>query len=227
MSSTNTDLRLYDSLLRFPLFQGLSRTELMQLAGQTKFGFVKMEAQKMVVKEGNPCKELFFLISGTLSVTTYSDDRRYHVEEKLSAPLLLQPENIFGAHPQYTSTVTAETDSHFITLSKDEVLRLLDDFLIIRINLLNMLATQSQRRGRWPWRKAPADLRQCIIRFFLNHSTYPAGPKMFHILMNQIALEVNDSRLDVSRVLNKMQEEGLIHLYRGRIGIPSLERLIM
>ena len=45
--------------------------------------------------------------------------------------------------------------------------------------------------------------------------------------MNQIALEVNDSRLDVSRVLNKMQEEGLIHLYRGRIGIPSLERLIM
>ena len=37
-----SDFRLYDSLLRFPLFQGLSRAELLQLAGQTKFGFLKL-----------------------------------------------------------------------------------------------------------------------------------------------------------------------------------------
>ena len=29
--------RLYDSLLQFSLFQGLSRAELLQLTGQTKF----------------------------------------------------------------------------------------------------------------------------------------------------------------------------------------------
>ena len=222
-----SDFRLYDSLLRFPLFQGLSRAELLQLAGQTKFGFLKLEAGQTVVREGDACLQLFFLISGSLSVTTVNDDRRYSVIEQLAAPWLLQPESTFGAHPQYQSSVTTLTESHFITLTKDEVLRLLDDFLIIRLNLLNLLATQSQRRGRWPWRKAPADLRQRIIRFFLDHSVYPAGPKKFRILMNQLAQEVGDSRLDVSHVLNTMQAEGLLHLRRGIIEISSLERLLM
>ncbi len=221
------DFRLYDSLLRFPLFQGLSRAELLQLAGQTKFGFLKLEAGKMVAREGEACRQLLFLINGSLSVTTANDDRRYSVIEELTAPWLLQPESIFGAHPQYLSSVMTLKESHFITLTKDEVLRLLDDFLIIRLNLLNLLATQSQRRGRWPWRKAPADLRQRIIRFFLDHSVYPAGSKTFRILMTQLALEVGDSRLDVSHVLNAMQDENLLRLRRGIIEIPSLEHLLM
>ena len=222
-----SDFRLYDSLLRFPLFQGLSRAELLQLAGQTKFGFLKLAGGKMVVREGEPCHQLLFLISGSLSVSTVSDDRRYTVIEQLSAPWLLQPDSLFGAHPQYASSIVTLTESHFITLSKDEVLRMLDDFLIIRLNLLNLLATQSQRRGRWPWRKAPADLHQRIVRFFLDHCIYPAGSKEFRILMTQLAQEVGDSRLDVSHVLNTMQDEGLLRLRRGIIEIPSLERLLM
>ena len=85
-----SDLRLYDSLLRFPLFQGLSRTELLQLAGQTKFGFQKLSAGKPVVHEGDTCNQFLFLVSGSLSVSTISDDRRYTVVEQLSAPWLLQ-----------------------------------------------------------------------------------------------------------------------------------------
>jgi hypothetical protein len=42
-----------------------------------------------------------------------------------------------------------------------------------------------------------------------------------------VAQEVGDSRLDVSNVLNAMQADGLLQLHRGRIEIPSLERLLM
>ncbi len=223
----NNDFRLYDSLLRFPLFQGLSRAELLQLAGQTKFGFLKQAAGQTVVREDETCSQLFFLIDGRLTLTTTSDDHRYQVEEQLSAPWLLQPEALYGAHPQYSCMVTTMTESHFITVSKDEVMRLLDDFLIIRLNYLNMLATLSQRRGRQPWRRCPENLRQRIVRFFLDHCVYPAGPKQFRILMTQLAQEVGDSRLDVSNVLNAMQADGLLQLHRGRIDIPSLERLLM
>ena len=72
----NNDLRLYDSLQQFPLFQGLSRAELLQLAGQTKFGFLKLPEGKTVVREDDTCNQLLFLISGRLALTTYSDDRR-------------------------------------------------------------------------------------------------------------------------------------------------------
>ncbi|MBR1447958.1 MAG: Crp/Fnr family transcriptional regulator [Prevotella sp.] len=221
------ELQLYDHLLQFSLFQGLSHTELLQLAGNTKFGFRKVAAGKTVVKEGEVCQTLFFLISGQLTLVTQSDDRHYRVEERLSAPWLLQPEVLFGAQPRFGSTVTTATESHFITLSKDEVLRLSDDFLIFRLNLLNLLSTQSQRRGHLGWRRTPTELRQRIVRFLLDHCLYPAGPKMVYILMEQLALELNDSRLDVSRALNAMQADGLLLLHRGRIEIPSLERLLM
>ena len=46
--------RLYDSLLQFSLFQGLSRAELLQLTGQTKFGFLKLPEGKPVVREAEP-----------------------------------------------------------------------------------------------------------------------------------------------------------------------------
>ena len=58
------------------------------------------------------------------------------------------------------------------------------------------------------------------------HCIYPAGPKTFYILMNRLADEVGDSRLDVSRSLNDMQRRGVLILHRGRIEIPSLELLI-
>lgn len=221
------NLQLYDHLLQFSLFQGLSRSELLQMAGNTKFGFLKMPSGKTVISDGELCTQLFFLIDGSLTLTTNSDDHGYSITEQLSAPWLLQPEALFGLTPRYSCTATVSTTSHFITLSKDEVLRLLDDFLIVRLNYLNLMATLAQRRTRQAWHRSSPSLRHRIARFFTDHCAYPAGPKTVSILMERLALEMNDSRLDVSRALNAMQTDGLLTLHRGRIEIPSLERLFM
>jgi len=226
-NDTVFNLQLYDHLLRFQLFQGLSRAELLQMAGNTKFGFLKLSAGKVLVREGQACTQLYFMVSGRLTCSTQNDDHSYTVIEQLSAPWLLQPEVLFGAHPRYGCTATTAVETHFITLSKDEVLRLLSDFLIIRLNLYNLLSTQLQRRNHLLWRSSPRSLRERVVRFFIDHSTYPAGHKEFRILMTRLAAELGDSRLDVSRQLNAMQQEGLLVLHRGRIEVPSLERLLM
>ena len=218
-------LQLYDHLLRFQLFQGLSRNELLQMAGNTKFGFRKEEAGVTIVREGDSCRELLFLVSGALQLNARSDDGSWRMTERLAAPWPLQPEVLFGAMPRYTGTCVTLEPCHFITLSKDEVLRLTDDFLIIRLNLMNMLATMAQKRARQPWRRVPTSLRERFVRFVMDHSAYPAGPKVLHILMTRLADDLNDSRLDISRMLNALQREGLVELHRGRIEIPSLEKL--
>jgi CRP-like cAMP-binding protein len=220
-------MHIYDQLQQFPLFQGMSRAELLQMAGNTKFEFQKHPPHKTILREGDSCSQLLFLVSGRLEFIRQGDDYSYSVSEQVHAPWLVQPDVLFGAHPHYDYTVNTLTEAHFIILSKDEVLRLLDDFLIFRLNMLNLLSTQSQRRAHLPWRRAPKNLRERIVRFLLDHCTYPAGQKTFHILMRNLAQEVGDSRLDVSRELNAMQEEGLVRLFRGRIEIPSLEHLFM
>ena len=220
-------LQIYEKLLLFPLFQGMSRDDLEQVAGHTRFGFSKISAGSTVVAEGDDCHQLFFLINGSLRVETTADDHGYMVVEQLDAPVILQPEVIFGYTQRYTHAYIAQTDANFIIVGKDEVLRLSEDFLVFRLNLLNMFATQTQKTLHLLWQHVPESLEDRIVRFFAQHCLYPAGPKVFHILMNRLASELNDSRLDVSRALNALQREGKIVLRRGRVEIPLMERLLM
>ena len=220
-------MQLYDQLLQFPLFQGMSHDDLEQVAGYTKFSFIKLNSGKCVAAEDTVCRQLLFLLSGQLTVVSRSDDGNYSVREQLSAPYTLQPEAVFGYHQRYTHTFTATTPVSLIALDKNEVIRLAEEFLVFRLNLLNIYATQAQKGRRQPWRPLPSSLQQRLVRFFSQHVLLPAGPKMFHILMTRLADELNDRRLNVSKVLNKMQDEGLIVLHRGRIEIPQIERLLM
>ena len=219
-------LQLLDKLLQFPLFLGMSRDDLEIVAGHTRFGFLKLEAGKTVVKSGDNCNQLHFLINGNLRVRTYSDDYGYSVEEQMQAPNILQLESVFGYYQRYTHDFIAQTDVNFITIDKEEVMRLTEDFLVFRLNIMNHFATLTQKKMRQVWTRPPQSLEDRVIRFLVQHSTYPAGHKVFNILMTRLADEVNDSRLNVSRVLNEMQHKGMILLGRGKIDIPQLERLL-
>lgn len=220
-------MEIYDRLLQFTLFQGMSHADLMQVAGHTKFNFSKLAAGKKLVKEGDDCHHLVFVTNGTLRAETVSDDHSCRVTESISAPYILQPERLFGITQRYSSSFTAETPCSLISIDKQEVLLLLETQLVFRLNMLNLLAAESQRLRHHAWRTAPRTLPERITRFFFSRCLYPAGPKTFHILMQQMAKELNDSRLDISVSLNKMQAEGLLTLHRGRIEIPMLERLLM
>lgn len=217
----------YEQLLQFSLFQGLSRAELQQMVGNTRFGFQKLSAGRQVVREGDTCSQLYFLVKGTLEAETAGDDHTYRMVEQLQAPWQLQPEALFGMSPRYSHTFRTRTDCQFIVLSKDEVLRLFDDIFIFRLNYINILAAQSQQQSHRAWRRAPHTLDERVARFFIDHCMYPAGHKELHILMRQLAIEVGDSRLEVSHVLNSMEQRGLLELHRGLIVIPLLEQLFM
>ena len=220
-------LKIFDQLLQFPLFQGMSRDDLEIIAGHIRFGFVKILAGRQVAAAGDACHQLYFLINGSVKVETSSEDYSYTVMEHFSAPYILQQEAVFGYYQRYTHTYSTISDANFLTISKEEVLRLLEDFLVFRLNLVNFFATQSQKHTRLLWQRSPQDLRGRVIRFLTSHCLYPAGQKTFSILMEQLALELNDSRLNVSRVLNQLQRDGLVELHRGKIVVPQLERLLM
>ena len=100
-------LQIYEKLLQFPLFQGMSRDDLELVAGHTRFGFVKFMQGRVVVEEGDSCTQLFFLISGSLHVETLAADKGYKVVEEMGAPYILQPEVIFGYSQRYTHTYIA------------------------------------------------------------------------------------------------------------------------
>ena len=204
----------------------MSRSDIADVVSQTKFGFVKFGRSKTIVNEGDACNGIYILISGTISTMSRADDNSYSLTETMKAPAVIQPERIFGLTQYYSLTVTAVTACSFIRLSKAEILRLSERYEIFRLNLLNMISTQGQRLSRLPWHPVPKDIHSKIIRFFLSRCQHPTGMKTFNIKMETLAHEIAESRLNVSRELNRMQAEGLIQITRGIIRIPSFEKLI-
>lgn len=218
--------RFYDTLLALPLFLGMSRNDLRQAAGTTKFDFHKVPAGEVIVKEGAKCQHLFFLLTGDIDVFTDADDHGYRIEEDITAPEIFQTERIFGLNQHFTHTYIAKNDCSIMRIEKQEMLKLSETFEIFRINIFNLISAQAQKLSKKTFKVPPKTLEERIIRFFESRCIRPAGEKIIYIKMTRIAEEVNDSRLDVSRALNRLKNEGLLQLQRGKVLIPALEKLI-
>lgn len=218
--------KLYNTLLALPLFLGMSRNDLQEVAGRTKLDFCKLPAEATIVTEGERCEKLHFLLAGNVKVVTTSSDHDYTIEETICAPDLFQPERIFGLNQRFTHTYIAQTECSLMSINKKDIMILTDKFEICRLNLLNIISTQTQKMSKRLLYAAPKNLQETITRFFEARCLHPTGEKTFYIKMTRLAAELNDSRLDISHALNDMQAQGLLSLHRGRIHIPALEKLI-
>ena len=218
-------MNFYDKLAATALFQGMTNSELMQVIGQTKFSFLRATPGKTIRREGESCQSMAFILDGKASVTSFADDHGYSVEETVGAPVMMQPERLFGLTQRYTRTFAAVTACDIMEIDKDDIMRLSDEFFIFRINLMNVLSTTSQKTERHIWSPTPCDTRGRLAKFFKRHCTIPTGEKTIRIKMTRLAQEIGLGRLAVSKELNAMEEQGLLAFSRGIINVPAIEKL--
>lgn len=216
---------MFEMLLELPLFQGLCLADLTRIIETERMAFEKYDAGKYLIKQDTSCRRIVFLLKGTLTKHTVSDNHTYAVSERISAPAVLQPESIFGLTPMYAHSYQAQSDAHIIAINKDAVNRTLMQYEIFRINLNNYLSTKIQRTQRLLWGPVPTSVEQSIVRFLRLHIQHPAGEKILHIKMEDLGKQIKETRINVSRALNRMQRQGLVLLRRKEIVIPSFERL--
>ena len=217
------DLQLYKQLLSLPLFQGLSKGDLEEVVTHTRLGFETYNEGQYIVQENAPCHQLIFVLKGNFEVETIAANHNYSITEILHAPGLLQPERLWGLMQFYTKSFRS---CQILSIEKSEIMKLCDQYLIFRINLFNLLSTAAQRSERRLLRLTSASLEHRIIYFFADRCLQLAGAKTIKIKMTQLATEINDSRLDVSRALNNLQQMGLIRLRRNYIEIEKLEEIL-
>ena len=220
-------LHLYDKLLQTPLFLGMSKDDLNQIVEHTKFGFLKFEQGKTIIREGEKCEHVYYLTNGCIVISKSSDDHSYTISEEIHAPYMFQLECLFGLTQQSSYNINSITACNMISIDKDELMKLSDNYMIFKINILNLLSAKIQKLSRNPWRRQPDNIRNLIIKFIVERCQYPAGKKKLDIHMETLAKELNDGRLNFSKELNRMSDEGLIILHRGGFVIPALERLLM
>lgn len=212
-------------LLQLPLFLGMGHSELADICSQGPVTGMHMKRGTILVSENQACTALIQVVRGTVVASTRSDDNSYEMEEVLQAPLLIQPEYIFGISQRYTATFRAQTYCEVIRIEKPMVLRLMEKSMAFRLNLMNIVATQSQRYSRRLWHQMYEDIEKRIVRFIKDRCVYPAGQKILRTKMTVLAREIGCSRLEVSEALHRMEEKELLIVKRTIIDIPMLQLL--
>ncbi len=218
---------MFNTLLQLPLFQGLQQDDFTSILEKVKLNFRKHKPGELLLRHGTPCNQLLFVLKGEVSRLTVHPDGIYAITEYIAAPSLVEPYTLFGMHTTYSSTYRATMPVDTVSISKSYLLKELFKYEIFRLNYLNIISNRSQTLQSRLWTHPVGDTPEArILSFIVNHLDYPAyGKKIVKIKMEVLAHLINEARISVSRTLNALQDEGLVQLRRGEIGIPDISKL--
>ena len=107
---------MFDTLLQLPLFQGLCHEDFTSILDKVKLHFIKHKAGETIIKSGNPCTQLCFLLKGEISIVTNAKENIYTVIEQIEAPYLIEPQSLFGMNTNYASSYVAHTEAHTVSM---------------------------------------------------------------------------------------------------------------
>lgn len=216
---------MMERLQVLPLFQGMSQSDMTWLMEKLRFDFSKVKAGDYIVCQDCVCDSLIFILSGEVEMEARNSTDTFCFHEKIAVPNVLQPEFLFGPQTRYTSSFKATTDTNILKVSKSEFWTHLIGYEVFRLNFLNLLSARAQNAQKIIWASGIGTLEQRLIRFFLKFCQKPVGEKMLKIKMEDLAAEMSETRANISKVLNEMQQAGLIRLKRSAIEIPRMELL--
>ena len=216
---------MYNTLLQLPLFQGMSKNELSRIIERVRFHFQKFEPGEQLFQASEPCQQLAFLIHGEVQAETQAPRGDFSFIETFSSPMTIELHSLFGTSPTYKATYTALKSTDILTIDKCYIHSVLNDYEVFRINLLNLLSHKAGQLYDKLWSIDAQELEGRIIHFVKGLCTTTQGPKTLKIKMEQLARLLDDTRLNISCVLNKWQEEGLIEMHRKEFIFKDIDRL--
>ena len=136
---------MFELLMNLPLFRGVSRSRIAEVVGSAKFHFLKYPKGETVVRAGEECTHLAFVISGSVRSEISNSSKRFSVSQTLKAPSAIAPDFLFGRTTRYPGTVVALTDCSILKISKVDYIRILNEDQVFMFNFLNTLSVNAQK----------------------------------------------------------------------------------
>lgn len=217
---------MYENLLALPYFQGMSKDDITAILDKVTFEFAKHKDGDPICLHGEKCDKFMILIQGEMSVIANAPDSSYTLTEQIHAPYAIEPYSMFGYNNHYIRDYIAMGECAILTINKRFLFSEFSKHSIFTINFLNLISHKTQKLNDEIWEHTPRSIKGRIAHFITMRSEHPNGRKSLAIKMERLASILCETRLNVSKSLNEMQDSGLIELHRKEIVIPSLKRLV-
>jgi len=217
---------MFDKLQSLPLFIGLGVSDLMRIVELVDFDFNKYNEGVTFAAQGERCDRIIYVLGGETSIERIFPNRELMVTEWTDTrPYAVEIENLWGMRQVFNHSYTFTTEGSTCSIDKRSLTKLVNSYDIVRTNLLSTLCNDIQRQRRDLLCAYPKYTDEKLLHFFVRHSLIPGGRKEFRVKMRQLGDMVDESRLNVSGVLNKWMRAGLVELSRGVCRIPDLGKL--
>ncbi len=219
------NLTMFERMLSLPLFQGLTTGDISEIVEWMKLDFHRLQSGDTIVSQGDECKTLVYVMNGTVCAEHCDNSRRFMFSEVFDAPIVLEPYNMFGMSRKYDYTYRLHSDGSTLVIRKETFDRLLANYKVVRTNMLNMVCTRVQKMSVESRLFENKDVRGKIVDLIKTLSSTPKGSKQLQIKMEVLADMIGETRLNVSKELNSLCDEGLINIKRGEIFVDELSDL--
>jgi CRP-like cAMP-binding protein len=129
-------------------------------------------------------------------------------------------------HPNFSATYYTKSEAQILTIDKSYILGELDNYQIFKLNYLNLLSNRCQILQQKIWDgHTNGIVEKKFFNFLQLRCQKPYGEKTLKITMEDLASLIDETRINVSRLLNEWQKQELLQLKRKEIYIPALENI--
>lgn len=219
------ELTMYQRLQELPLFQGLNMNDMNEIVTKMRLDFQQLPEEETIALQTLHCKKLVFILKGKVRVEYLDPSNRFRFTEYIDAPNVLEPQNLFGMSQKYQRSYICDSDCQTLTIDRSQFLGVMMNYPIIKTNMLNFICNQLQRSNAKIVNISHKDAEDKFRQLIHNYSINPHGKKHLYASMDALAAMFCETRLNVSKMLKSLKQQGLISQERKAFTIIELDNL--
>ena len=205
---------MYELLMGLPLFQGVSHARISELIEKIKFHFLKYLENEQLIEKGDSCKQLKFLISGSVKLELTNNNKRIRIFETLSAPNVLGAEYLFGRSTVYPYNVSASPSAGIMQIEKADYLK-----------ILNYLSRNSQTPMEAVLSLTSGSIAERFAFWIISLTHKDATDIVINCKQKDMYTMLGVQRSSFINTLTELQSDGIIDFTSTEIFIKDRERL--
>ena len=217
---------MYENLLCLPYFQGMGKDDITAILDNVKMEFTTHADGETLCDKGNECNKFIIVTKGEITSETTDPADTCTLIEEHKAPYAIEPYSMFGYNTKYKHKHIAKGCCTTLEIDKNYFFSEFSKHNIVTLNFLNIISRKAQVTNEAIWKLTPTTIEGRIIAFIALRSETLHGAKQLNIKMERLAEILCETRLNISRALNNMQDKGLVTLNRKEILIPEFKELL-
>lgn len=217
---------IYELLTALPLFKGVSKERMLEIAGKIRFHFLKYAANEIIAKAGEPCTHIKFVINGSVRQSISTDDSRFVISQTLRAPAVISPEYIFGRLTTYPGTVVSLEPAGILQIAKADYLDMLNSDPIFLFNFLNLLSMNAQKAVEGVLAVATGNLEERIAFWVIALTQRGASDISLSCRQRDLYSVFGVQRSSFIATLDAMKANGIIDYSQSEIRILDRDSLL-